>query len=144
MRSFGRVALLSALALSSLAALALAGEQMEIALRDRAPVVDHGTDDITGSIGDPRKPSPALTDEQRGHIFDSVMRLRNAPLAEMPPTAAAVPRSVPLQDLPATVTREIPEIEGYKFVKLDDRILLVNPLDRAVVAELPRYKVMLD
>jgi hypothetical protein len=35
-------------------------------------------------------------------------------------------------------------VQGYKFVKLDDRILLVSPFDRAVVADMPRYKQMLD
>jgi hypothetical protein len=51
---------------------------------------------------------------------------------------------VALQDLPASVTHEIPMVQGYKFVKLDDRILLVSPLDRSVVADLPRYRTMLD
>jgi hypothetical protein len=35
-------------------------------------------------------------------------------------------------------------VQGYKFVKLDDRILLVSPLDRAVVAEMPRYHTVLE
>jgi len=35
-------------------------------------------------------------------------------------------------------------VEGYKFVKLDDRILLVNPKDRRVVAWMPRYKLVLN
>ena len=49
-----------------------------------------------------------------------------------------------LQELPASVTRDIPMVQGYKFVKLDDRILLVSPVDRTVVAEMPRYKTVLD
>jgi hypothetical protein len=109
-----------------------------------APGVTDGTSgDITGSIG-PRAHYLPLTDEQRGHIFDDVMKLRNAPVAEMSAPAAAVPSSVALQDLPASATRDVPMVEGYKFVKLDDRILLVSPLDRAVVADMPRYKQMLD
>jgi hypothetical protein len=85
-----------------------------------------------------------LSDEQRGHIFDGIMKLDDAPVADLPAPAAAVPRSVPLQELPAGVTREIPLLQGYKFVKLDDRILLVSPVDRAVVAEMPRYRTLLD
>jgi hypothetical protein len=46
--------------------------------------------------------------------------------------------------LPASVTRDIPVVQGYKFVKLDDRILLVSPADRLVVAEMPRYRAVLD
>ena len=74
------------------------------------------------------------------------MKLRDAPVAEVPePEAAtAVPSSVALQELPASVTRDIPMVQGYKFVKLDDRILLVSPVDRTVVAEMPRYQTVLD
>jgi hypothetical protein len=55
-----------------------------------------------------------------------------------------LPSSVALQELPASVTRDVPMVEGYKFVKLDDRILLVRPVDRLVVAEMPRYRTMLN
>jgi len=129
-------ALLWVLATSALAA--------TIDLRAGQPGVTEGmSGDITGSVG-PRAHYLPLTDEQRGHIFDDVMQLRNAPVAEMSAPAAAVPSSVALQDLPASATRDVPLVEGYKFVKLDDRILLVSPLDRAVVADMPRYKQMLD
>jgi Protein of unknown function (DUF1236) len=100
--------------------------------------------DITGSIGgSARLP---LSDEQRGHIFDGIMKLRDAPVADVPvpEVAAALPSSVALQELPSSVTREIPMVQGYKFVKLDDRILLVSPSDRSVVAEMPRYHTVLD
>jgi len=74
------------------------------------------------------------------------MKLHDTPVAEVPEpeTAIAVPGSVKLQELPASVTRDIPMVQGYKFVKLDDRILLVSPVDRTVVAEMPRYKTVLE
>jgi len=55
-----------------------------------------------------------------------------------------LPRDVPLQELPASVTHDIPMVQGYKFVKLDDWILLVSPSDRMVVAEMPRYRIIVD
>jgi len=55
---------------------------------------------------------------------------------------AVLPASVELQDLPAMVTRKIPLVRHHKFVKLDDRILLVRPGDRAVVSEIPRYRLL--
>jgi hypothetical protein len=61
-----------------------------------------------------------------------------------PAAATALPSSVALQELPASVTRKVPMVEGYKFVKLDDRILLVSPVDRLVVAEMPRYRTILN
>jgi hypothetical protein len=100
-------------------------------------------DDLTGSIG-PSADHLPLSDEQRGHIFDGIMKLRNAPVASVPRGATALPQAVPLQDLPANVSHDVPMVEGYKFVKLDDRILLVRPADRTVVAVMPRYKTVLD
>ena len=104
-------------------------------------------DDITGSIGTVgigyREILP-LSDEQRGWIFMGVINLPEVPEAAVSPqeAAAAVPGSVELQELPAIVTRRIPLVGGYKFVKLEDRILLVDPANREVVAQIPRYKLV--
>jgi hypothetical protein len=70
----------------------------------------------------------------------------NAPTVDVPAPEllGALPSFVPLQDLPAGMAQEIPLVEGYKFVKLDDRILLVSPATRVVVSEIPRYKLMLQ
>ena len=47
-----------------------------------------------------------------------------------------------MQDLPASLTREIPLVRGHKFVKFDDRIVVVDPASRLVVAMIPRYKLL--
>ena len=105
-------------------------------------------DETTGSVGSPGAKRAgaelALSDEQRGRIFDSVMRIPDAPVAEAPAPALAdaLPSEVPMQDLPASVTREIPLVQGHKFVKFDDRIVVVNPASRLVVAMIPRYKLL--
>jgi hypothetical protein len=39
------------------------------------------------------------------------------------------------------VTRKVPQAKDYKFVKLEDRILLVHPDSRTIVAQIPRYKL---
>jgi len=113
---------------------------------DVSAVLERTSGDITGSIGESAGAGLPLTDEQRGHIFDGIMKLRDAPVADVPApeVAAALPSSVALQELPVSVTREIPMVQGYKFVKLDDRILLVSPRDRSVVAEMPRYRIVVD
>ena len=105
-------------------------------------IADDG--DVTGSIGDAG--GLPLSEEHRGHIFDGIMKMRDAPVADVaePEVSRALPRSVELQELPANVTQDVPVVQGYKFVKLDDRILLVSPLDRVVVAELPRYRLIVD
>jgi hypothetical protein len=143
-----RVALLFTLAGLCLgAAIVLVADRIAPRAGDVSAAVNQNSRDITGSVAglaDAR--SLPLTDEQRGHIFDGIMKLHDAPVAEMPAPAAAsaLPNSVALQELPTSVTREIPMVLGYKFVKLDDRILLVSPIDRSVVAEMPRYRTMLN
>jgi hypothetical protein len=104
-------------------------------------------DDTTGSIGTvglgQREILP-LSDEQRGWIFLGVINLPDVPDADETTLvdASGLSDAVTLQDLPAMVTRKIPLVGNYKFVKLEDRILLVNPDSREVVAEIPRYKLV--
>jgi hypothetical protein len=53
-----------------------------------------------------------------------------------------LPSEVPLHDLPAAMAQEIPQVEGHTFVKFDDRIVVVDPKSRVVVAMIPRYKLL--
>jgi len=122
-----------------------------VALAATGPAAAGGTDDAvsdetTGSLG-PARSHPrelALSDQQRGRIYDGVMNVRDAPVVRVPAPelAQALPRGVAMQDLPVGVIREIPQVRGHKFVKFDDRILVVDPQSRLVVAMIPRYKLM--
>jgi hypothetical protein len=87
---------------------------------------------------------PEFSDEERGRIFDGVMRISDAPVTEMvaPEVADSLPEEVPMQDLPSDIIREIPLVRGHKFVKFDDRILVVSSASRLVVAMIPRYKLV--
>jgi len=144
-RLLNRPAILFGLAGLCLAAAIVLGAGRTASRTDLSAAADR--DDVTGTIGGSASASSLpLTDEQRGHIFDGIMKLRDAPVADVPApeTVTAMPGSVALQELPTSVIEEIPLVQGYKFVKLDDRILLVSPVDRAVVAEMPRYHTVLD
>jgi hypothetical protein len=107
-------------------------------------------DETTGSLGNipgniaARRTAPELSDEDRFHIYEGVMRIPDAPTVDEPPAevAEALPGEVPLQDMPISVTRRLPQVRDLKFVKLDDRILVVNPASRVVVAMIPRYKLL--
>jgi hypothetical protein len=103
-------------------------------------------DETTGSVGSGKRASAqlALSDEQRGRIFEGVMRISDTPVVHeaAPAVAEAMPSGVRLEDLPAGVTREIPLVAGHKFVKFDDRIVVVEPASRVVVAMIPRYKLL--
>lgn len=89
-----------------------------------------------------------LSDEQRGFLFLGVMNLADVPDAHLPmpepliESPAVLPESVELQDLPIMVTHKIPLVRHHKVVKLDDRILVVRPANRVVVAEIPRYRLL--
>jgi hypothetical protein len=101
-------------------------------------------DETTGSVGSPKSTALALSDEQRGRIYDGVMLVPDAKVAHVaaPTVADPLPRDVPLHDLPAGVTRDVPVVRGHQFAKFDDRILVVNSASRVVVAMIPRYKLL--
>jgi hypothetical protein len=110
-------------------------------------VAEDPADDTTGSIGTAGRASHdllALSDEQRGLIFLGVINLPDVPDADLSSRTIPVSLStaVELHDLPAMVTSRIPRVRDYKFVKLEDRILVVNPDNRVVVAEIPRYRLV--
>ena len=106
-----------------------------------------GTIESPGSI-DAAHLGIQLSDEQRGFLFLGVMNLTDVPDIDLPAaetlldTPAILPASIELQDLPAMVTSKIPLVRHHKFVKLDDRILVVRPTDRVVVSEIPRYRLL--
>jgi hypothetical protein len=140
-----------AMMLTLLAATTLAAAQESAtsgAPTDNAsPPATSADEDSTGSIstvGLGNRESLPLSDEQRSWIFLGVINLPDVPDVTVPaPEARAeVPESVELQPLPEIVTRRIPLVGSYKFVKLDDRILLVDPDNREVVAQIPRYKLL--
>jgi hypothetical protein len=87
---------------------------------------------------------PELSDERRSRIFNAVMNISDAPVAEAaaPEVDESLPEEVPTQNLPHDIIREIPRIRGHKFVKFDDRILVVSSGSRLVIAMIPRYKLL--
>jgi hypothetical protein len=108
--------------------------------------VDTLMDETTGSLGPiaAQRAAAALSDEDRFRIYEGVMRMPDAPMAQAPgpDVAEALPDEVPMQELPLSVLRRLPQVAGLKFAKFDDRIVVVDPASRIVVAMIPRYKLM--
>lgn len=100
--------------------------------------------EVTGRISLAAVPKLSLSDEERGLVFLGVINLPDVPELAMrtPAPGAPLPQAVELQDIPAMVVRRIPEISGYKFVKLEDRILVVSAATRQVEVMIPRYKLV--
>jgi len=147
-RLFRDADLPSALALAAvLVGIALGGSNLDWRGGAQRSEASDVTSDVTSGIGPASAvPRLQLSEEQRGRIFAGIMRLPEAPVADVavPPPTHALPRSVELQELPASVTKDVPVVRGYKFVKLEDRVLLVSPFDRTVAAEMPRYRLIVD
>ena len=100
--------------------------------------------EVTGSINLAAAPRLSLSDEQRGFIFLGVINLPDVPelAISAPQPGVPLPQAVELHEIPAMVIRRIPEMSGYKFVKLQDRILLVSADTRQIETMLPRYKLI--
>ena len=132
----------------TIAVLALVGLVAAEAARNRLALPQHPASDgvadaayeTTGSVG----VVLPLTDEQRERIYNGVMRYPYTAHADAhaPGFAEELWSDKRLQDLPAGVTGEIPLLRAHKFVKLDDRILVINPTARTVVAMIPRYRLL--
>jgi hypothetical protein len=93
-----------------------------IAARDRLPIM--------------ARPLP-LTDEQKQQIYASVMnntQIPTAPISAQP--ATILPDSVELSALPDGMEQQIAGVRGYKVVKTQDKVLLVQPSNRVVVGEI--------
>jgi hypothetical protein len=91
----------------------------DVAARDRIPIMER---------------PPALTDEQKRQIYDGVMNNARIPTTQTTAKPGTVlPGSVELSDLDAT--DQIPVMRGYKYVKAQDKVLIVNAPDRMVVGE---------
>jgi hypothetical protein len=103
-----------------------------------------GSTGTTGGINLAAVPRLSLSDEERGLVFLGVINLPNVPELAMRAPEAGVPlaKAIELQEIPAMVVRRIPELRGYKFVKLEDRILVVSAEARQVEAMIPRYKLV--
>jgi hypothetical protein len=76
-----------------------------------------------------------LTDEQTRAILDGVSQ-DAAPVAGInPEVSTELPLAVALNDLPAAAA-DVPGMQGLKYVRLADRILLVQPGNRIVVGQI--------
>jgi hypothetical protein len=78
-----------------------------------------------------------LTPVQRQTIYRTIVRERVAPAA---PTVeyrvgARVPPSAQLYSVPQEVAVEVPAIRAYKYMVVNNRVVLIDPATSEVVAE---------
>ena len=81
------------------------------------------------------RPLP-LTDEQRQKIYARVMESgQKAETNVKAEPSTILPSTVVLHELPQGVVDEAPVLRGFKFVRLEDRVIIVSPPTRGVVGE---------
>lgn len=79
----------------------------------------------------------ALTPVQRQTIYRTIVRER---VAQPAPTVeyrvgTRVPADVQLREVPDTVAVEVPAIRRYRYMTVNNRVVLVDPATSEVVAE---------
>ena len=84
------------------------------------------------------RPLP-LSDDQRRRVYDTIMSNASFPVTPTDADPATfLPATLELSELPSGMADDIPVIRGYKFIKLQDRVLLVAPANHVVVGEVSR------
>src|SRR5262245_26836676 len=80
----------------------------------------------------------ALSDEQKQRIFEAVSKANSKVANVDVHPANFLPPSVDVQELPREITDAIPSVRDLKYVRTDDRVLLVQPANKVVVDEIKR------
>jgi Protein of unknown function (DUF1236) len=80
-----------------------------------------------------------LTDDERRAIHQA-LKDQPAGTAFNADVGTALPPAVELQPMPAQVVAQVPQTRDYQFVVADNRVLLVSPASRIVVAVFPAGK----
>ncbi|MGA8699578.1 MAG: hypothetical protein WB689_38295 [Xanthobacteraceae bacterium] len=87
-----------------------------------------------------QKPPLQLSDEQRRKIQDALVTAHSAqktPDKFEAKVGEKVPTQLKLDVMPAPLINQEPVLKQYDFVKLDNDLLVVDPMDSTVVAVIP-------
>ena len=105
--------------------------------QDNKPTIE--PNDLTAAAKE--KPPLQLSDEQRRKIQDALVTAHSAqktPDKFEAKVGAKVPTALKLDAMPAPLINQEPALKQYDFVKLDNDLLVVDPMDSTVVAVIPR------
>ena len=88
-----------------------------------------------------QKPPLQLSDEQRRKIQDALVTAHSAqktPDKFEAKIGEKVPTALKLDPMPAPLINQEPVLKQYDFVKLDNDLLVVDPMNNTVVEVIPR------
>ena len=93
------------------------------------------------NAGAQQKPPLQLSDEQRGKIQDALVTAHSAqktPDKFEAKVGTKIPTALKLDAMPAPLINEEPVLKQYDFVKLENDLLVVDPMNSMIVAVIPR------
>ena len=88
-----------------------------------------------------QKPPLQLSDQQRREIQDALVTAHSAqktPDKFEAKVGEKIPTKLKLDAMPAPLINQEPVLKQYDFVKLDNDLLVVDPMDSTLVAVIPR------
>jgi hypothetical protein len=88
-----------------------------------------------------QKPPLQLSDQQRREIQEALVTAHSAqktPDKFEPKVGEKIPTALKLDAMPAPLINHQPVLKQYDFVKLENDLLVVDPMDSTVVAVIPR------
>jgi uncharacterized protein DUF1236 len=88
-----------------------------------------------------QKPPLQLSDEQRRKIQDALVTAHSAqktPDKFEAKVGEKIPTKLKLDTMPSPLINQEPMLKQYDFVKLENQLLVVDPMDSTVVAIIPR------
>jgi hypothetical protein len=106
-----------------------AGAQTTIIERDSPAVIQRETPSVI------TRERVELSPVQRTTIYRTVTRerVRAVPQAVDVRLGARVPQSVELREMPTTVVQEIPDVRRYRYMVVNNEVLLVDPATSEVI-----------
>jgi hypothetical protein len=88
-----------------------------------------------------QKPPLQLSDQQRHEIQEALVTAHSAQKAPdrfEAKAGAKLPTALKIDAMPAPLINQEPVLKQYGFVKLENDLLVVDPMDNTVVAVIPR------
>ena len=114
-----------------------ASAQAQSQVQDNKPTIEPS--DLTAEAK--QKPRLQLTDEQRRKIQEALVEAHSAqktPANFQAKVGEKVPTALKLDAMPEPLINEEPALKQYDFVKLENQLLVVDPMNTTVVAVIPR------
>jgi hypothetical protein len=105
--------------------------------QDNKPTIEPS--DLTAEAK--QKPPLQLTDEQRRKIQEALVEAhsaQNTPANFQAKVGEKVPTVLKLDAMPESLINEEPALKQYDFVKLENQVLVVDPMNTTVVAVIAR------